>query len=55
MHTTQTNVDVDLNLKMKTPSGDECTVNYLNRRCPYAEYKNDIEVNQEGYEMITVS
>lgn len=40
---------------MKTPSGEECVVNYLNRKCPYAEYKTDIEVNQSGYELITVS
>ena len=34
-----TTADYDLNLKMKTPSGDECIVNNLNRRCPYAEFR----------------
>jgi len=37
--------DMDLNLKMKTAGGDECTVNYLNKKCPYAEYTSDIQLN----------
>ena len=55
MYTDNTATDIDLNLKMKTASGEECVVNHLNRRCPYAEYKSDVELGQKGYEMIAVS
>ena len=39
---------------MKTATGEECTVNHLNRKCPYAEYINDVEQDEKGYEMIAV-
>lgn len=29
---------------MKTASGEECIVNYLNRECPYAKYTSDVEL-----------
>lgn len=47
--------DMDLNLKMKTAGGEECTVNYLNPKCPYAEYSSDIQANKKGYEVIRVN
>lgn len=47
--------DLDLNLKMKTSSGEECVVNHLNRQCPYVQYQSDIQLGQQGYELITVS
>lgn len=51
---TNTGQDVDLNLKMRTATGEECVVNHLNRKCPYAQYLSDIEQDQKGYEMIAV-
>lgn len=41
---TQATEDMDLNLKMKTAGGDECVVNFLNKKCPYAEYVSDIQL-----------
>ncbi len=46
--------DYDLNLKMKTKSGEECTVNASNPQCPYAYLRKDVAINEKGYEMIEV-
>lgn len=35
-------VDYDLNLLMQAKNGDSCTLNYLNPKCPFAEFTSDV-------------
>lgn len=47
-------IDFDLNLLIRSQSGAECTVNPVNKYCPYAAHMNDVEPGEIGEENILV-
>lgn len=53
-NTRDSNFDYDLNLRMRTPDGQECVVDSFNRVCPYAQKLNDVGPDQRGLETILV-